>query len=868
VPYRTDQEDFHQMFRFLRKAALLGSLAAFAASLGLAQSITISPSYENVALGGKKQFVAATSGISPEGVTWSVASVGGGSIDAAGLYTAPATMPGQNPVSIKATSKGLPASTQVAYVNLLTAGPVITSASPNPVPSGTFTITITGSPIVSGAVISCNGVQLSNNLYTATTVSGIGYVAPTMKNLTCAIRNPGTASSNALTVPVQASTSSGGSGGTTTAAPVVSPGTTQVVLGATQQFTATNTTSWSAVSGTVSSTGLYTAPTQMPASGNDTVTATGAGGTGKATVTLISDIAPVITQLSLPALPQGTFNLTLTGAGFAPLSKVTLGALQLTTTYVNSTTLTVIGFAAAGGLQSLVVSNGPIASAPFPVQVGPVNPLVSAGAARRFLQQAAFGPTPAEALHVQQVGFQGWLNEQFAMAPVTNYAGSGNQSGLTTMFLTNAVTNPDQLRQKVAFAMSQIFVTSLNKLIWNPAMTMYQEMLLADAFSNYRKILGDVTLSPGMGQYLDMANNAKANPATGIVANENYAREILQLFSLGTTVLNQDGTPQYDANNNPLPTYTQTTITEFARVFTGWTYAPNPGNPVQWNTYVNQNGPMVPYTAMHDFGAKTLLDGYVSPAGISPVQDLNNALDNIFSHPNAGPFIGRLLIQHLVKSNPTPGYIQRVAAAFADNGQGVRGDMKAVVTAILLDQEARNNDAGGLDAVNDGHLQEPVLTVAGLTRAFGGTMTNQNYFGYQLTALGQDIFNAPSVFNYYSPNFRAPGTLLYGPEFQLHTPNNAIARSNLIASMFSAYNNPVQTSGPGYTVDLTGFMPLASNPAALVDALDFTLTHGSMPAAMKQIVVNAVTNDSAGSVSRIQTGIFLIAGSSYYGVWH
>jgi len=147
-------------------------------------------------------------------------------------------------------------------------------------------------------------------------------------------------------------------------------------------------------------------------------------------------------------------------------------------------------------------------------------------------------------------------------------------------------------------------------------------------------------------------------------------------------------------------------------------------------------------------------------------------------------------------------------------------------------------------------------------------MTNQNYFGYNLTNLNQDVYNAPSVFNYYSPNFRAPGVPLFGPEFQIHTPNNAISRSNLIAGLFNAYNNPIQTSGPGWTVDLTGFMPLASNPAALVDALDFTLTHGTMPAAMKQTVVNAVTNDSAGSASRIETGVFLIAGSGYYGVWH
>ena len=209
-----------------------------------------------------------------------------------------------------------------------------------------------------------------------------------------------------------------------------------------------------------------------------------------------------------------------------------------------------------------------------------------------------------------------------------------------------------------------------------------------------------------------------------------------------------------------------------------------------------------------------------------------------------------------------------MASVFADNGQGVRGDLKAVVTAILLDSEARTNDTGALDSPNDGHLQEPVLLIAGFVRAFGGIMTNQNYFGYTLTNLGQDIYNAPSVFNYYSPGFRAPGVPLAGPEFQIHTPNNAIGRSNLVAGMFNAYNNAVQTSGPGTTIDLSGFVPLASNPAALVDALDFTLTHGAMPAAMKQIVVNAVTNDSAGSISRVETGATLIIGSNYYNVWH
>jgi len=847
---------------------MLTSVVAMAAGMMSAQSLKISPSYENVVLGGKQQFLASTMGIQPEGVTWQVASAGGGSIDATGLYTAPAVMPAQSPVSIKAISKGMPTTTQVAYINLLTAGPVITMATPNPVPSGTYTIKITGSPILVGAMINCNNVQLSNNVYTATTVSGIGYVAPSATTLTCYVKNPGTGYSNALVVPVKAATSGGNNGGGSTPTPVVAPATASVVLGATQQFTASNVTSWTALAGTVSASGLYTAPAQMTATGYDTVTATGTGGSSIGKISLISNVAPAVTQLSLNSLPQGTFNITMTGTGFTSLSKVTLGSLQLTTTYVNPTTLTLVGFASQGGLQNLIVSNGPITSLPFQVQVGPTNPQVSAGAARRFLEQAAFGPTPTEALHVQQVGFQGWLNEQFAMPQVSNYNGSANQSGMSTLFLTNAVMNQDQLRQKVAFALSQIVVTSLNKIIWNGPMAMYQEMLMANSFGNFRKLLGDVTLSPVMGQYLDMANNGKANPITGMVANENYAREILQLFSLGTKVLNQDGTVPLDVNNNPIPTYTQVDVTEFARVFTGWTYAPAPGGNVIWGAYQNQNGPMVPYPAQHDTGAKTLLNGYVSPAGLSAAQDLNNALDNIFNHPNVGPFISRLLIQHTVKSNPTPAYIQRVASVFADNGQGVRGDLKAVVTAILLDSEARTNDTGALDSPNDGHLQEPVLLIAGFVRAFGGIMTNQNYFGYTLTNLGQDIYNAPSVFNYYSPGFRAPGVPLAGPEFQIHTPNNAIGRSNLVAGMFNAYNNAVQTNGPGTTLDLSGFVPLASNPAALVDALDFTLTHGAMPAAMKQIVVNAVTNDSAGSISRVETGATLIIGSNYYNVWH
>lgn len=364
-----------------------------------------------------------------------------------------------------------------------------------------------------------------------------------------------------------------------------------------------------------------------------------------------------------------------------------------------------------------------------------------------------------------------------------------------------------------------------------------------------------------MGQYLDMANNAKANLAANTVANENYAREVLQLFSIGTMNLAPDGT------SLGTPSYDQTIVTEMARVFTGWTYAPAPNHPVVWNAYVNTSGPMAAYQPMHDAGVKTLFNGLQLTSGMAQT-DLTQALDAIFAHPNVGPFFGRQLIQHLVKSNPSPAYVQRVAAAFANNGLGVRGDMQALITVVLLDPEARANDEGGNDQTGDGHLQEPALYLAGVVRAFGGQMTPANYFNGDLANMGQDIYNAPSVFNYYAPSYQVPTFGLTGGEFQIFTPNNAVYRANLIAVLFNSYSNPVMTNGPGTTIDLTPYVALASNPAALVDALDLTLTHGVMPTLIKQAIVNGVTGDGAGSLHRVETACFLILTSSYYNVWH
>jgi uncharacterized protein (DUF1800 family) len=853
-----------------------------------------------------------------------------GTITAAGLYTAPAKIPA-NGITITALGSDNKTSATV-YIAVEPAGPTILSVSPSPIPVGTYNITLTGTNFKKGAIVCGADANLPTTFVNKTTLTAGGYQGAagsaafkvqnpgtlwgpifvaqfvnggppppqTISPMTATVKLGGTeqftspgatswsatagsvSSSGLYTAPStmpssnSATVTATGPGGSASAMvtltvqnpQTISPTTVSLALGATQQFTAPGAISWAATYGSVTTSGLYTAPTALSASDTDSVSATSTNGTATATVTLIPP-TPVITAVgSNGQLPLGIFTTTIAGTGFIASSIASINGTAMETA-ISGGLLNVTGFWGTSGSANITVSNGGTVSQPFPVQIGVANAQVSAAAARRFLEQAAFGPTPSDADNVQTLGFQGWLTQQFNMPQVSNYNNvTSSQSGMPGQFLANAVTNGDQLRQRVAFALSQIFVTSLQTLIWNSTMVPYQNMLLADAFTDYQQIMNDVTLSPAMGQYLNMANNAMADPATGSVANENYARELMQLFTIGVQMLNQDGTVQLDNTGLPIPAYSQFTITEFARVYTGWTYPPPPGQPVDWNSYISTYGPMVPYPAQHDSGSKQLLNGYLSPAGISPQQDLANAISNVFNHPNVGPFVGTQLIQHLVKSNPSPAYVSRVAAAFNNNGSGVRGDMQAVITAILLDPEARANDNGGNDQPTDGHLQEPALFFAGMIRAFGGQMSNQNDYPWDLVNLDQDIFNPPSVFNYYAPNFVVPGTALFGGEFEIQTPNNAIWRADDVSTLFSQWSTGIQNYGPGTTVDITPFVALAATPATLVNALDLTLTHGTMPSGMKSIIVSAVSGDADAPLQVVEHAIYLILSSSYYNIWH
>ena len=844
--------------------------------LHAAGSITVTPAGESTPLGGQRQYTAAVSGLANTGVTWSLVGNGTGSfgsISSTGLYTAPGTMPPNGATyTITATSMMDSTVKGSAAGQLKLPAPTLSSISPTSAASfSNFTLTCTGVGFVPNAMIWVSGVQYPTKYVSSTQVtSAIAFYATGA--MAVSVINPGSMFSNVLTLNITGAGTTGGGGSSGVLA--VAPKSASVVQGMTQQFSASmsgaaQAVTWSATAGSITTAGLYTAPAQLPSPPTATITATGGGQTATATVTILSNVPPVITSAGAGVIPTGVFSISVMGTGFTASSQATLGGSPLSTQYVSALQLAVSGFASQSGTPNLVVSNGSLASQPFPVQVGVANPVVSASAARRFLQQGAFGPTPTDATHVQQVGFQGWLTEQFNMPKVSNYQSllAASQGGMRERFLTDAVMQPDQLRQKVAFALSQILVTSISKSIWNSIAIPYQEMLMQDAFTNYRQILNDVTLSATMGQYLDMANNGKGNASGTILPNENYAREIMQLFSIGTAQLNLDGTPKLDAFGIPLPTYNQKNISELARVFTGWTYLPTNGSPVSWGAYVNPSAPLQPYPAQHDSGPKTLLNGVQDPGGLSITADLAFALDNIFNHPNVGPFISQQLIQHLVKSNPSPAYVARVATVF--NNPANRGDMKAVISAILLDQEARQNDNGMTQLSTDGHLQEPTLFLVGLVRAFGGIMTDQNYFGWDLYQMSQDIYNAPSVFNYYSPNYVIPQSAnVLGPEFEIYTPYTSIYRDNTVASIFGAYSNPVLTYGPGTTIDVTPFMALANSPATLVDALDFTLTCGTMPAAMKQLLVTAVTNEAGGNLRRVETGAYLILASGYYNVWH
>ena len=693
---------------------------------------------------------------------------------------------------------------------------------------------------------------------------------------------------------------SGGSVGSTASSPttpatvsVTISGAAQTRLGQTTQFSAVvansanqavtwqvnGTTGGSAANGTISAAGLYTAPGALPG-GNAVTVGAISQATATASTTLSEAIWNPIPVLTSEAATQtgtsSSFLLDVQGSSFVSGAQIEVGGTPVATTVVSSSELQASYAAGAGATSALlsVVNPAPGSAVSSSATVQLVTVKTSVTAAARLLDQATFGPTLTDIQHVQAIGLDPYLNEQFATAATvladlpnplpTQCAPSNPKPCEQSEWWTAVLTGQDQLRQRVAFALSEIFVVSSNSI--SPyAVIPLHNLLTKDAFLNFATLMHDVTLSTAMGGYLNMLNSAKPAVVGGVtqIANENYARENMQLFTIGLNLVNQDGSAQVDATGTPIPSYTQAQVQAFARAYTGWTYAGGAAGKFP-NGTANYDAPMAAIEAQHDTATKILLNGTTLPAGQTAAQDLDGALSNLFNHPNVAPFVCRQLIQHLVSSNPSAGYVGRVAAVFNNNGSGVRGDLKAVLRAILEDTEAR---AGDTDATQDGgHLREPMLYLTGVMRALGYVNTDpSSYYGTlsnYSSALGEAPYASPSVFNFFPPSYVIPGSV-NAPEFDLE--NTATATLRLTQA-----NQLVYSQISGFKVDLSATSALglmAANPGNLVDSLGTMFMHGQMPVNMRTAIVNHISTLTDPG-ERVRVATYLVITSSQYKIEH
>lgn len=569
------------------------------------------------------------------------------------------------------------------------------------------------------------------------------------------------------------------------------------------------------------------------------------------------------------------------------LSSSSLSSTSLSSSSVSSSAVSVSSSSSSVQSSSASSSSVPVASSdPAPdMTPNPALPLKGlgsytlAGDTARFLSQTTFGPTPKDIVRVMALGKEAWLEEQLALpttrhlplldkryeqlgwvaAPAQDNSDEGWQRDLqrSDIWWEVALWGRDQLRQRVAFALSQILVISnVSDVLYNDSrgIANYQDILADHAFGNYRDLLEAVTLNPMMGEYLSMVRNEKADATRNIRPDENYARELMQLFAIGLVELNIDGSVRLDQQGNPIPTYDQTTVTELARVFTGWNMA-TINNWWEWTeSGASEVLPMKAFPTYHDSGEKVLFGNRVIAAGNTPAQDIDAALDIIFDHPNVAPFISKQLIQRLVTSNPSPDYVARVAGVFNDNGSGIKGDLGAVVRAILMDQEALSGHQVAPQTF--GKLREPILKISALWRAFNATGTPTKFEQGPVTPprirfrgsdreLGQRPYGSFSVFNFYRPDYQPSGEIKdenqLAPEFQILTESMIIAKTNFISGAVFWRDSPSDWLEPVIDgnwdvfpsrLHLSEEKQLTSQPAALLDRLNLLLMAGQMSNAM------------------------------------
>jgi len=536
---------------------------------------------------------------------------------------------------------------------------------------------------------------------------------------------------------------------------------------------------------------------------------------------------------------------------------------------------------ACGGESADSAPTQPVPT-PEPIPI----PLPSNNESARFLNTASFGATLNSIKNVSNIGFEDWLDEQIALPASSHVAYLQTlESNLNLAedeklhrkerleaWFTHAITAPDQLRQRVAFALSEIFVVSDQSTFGDDTygLANYYDLLVNNAFGNYRDLLEQVTLSPIMGMYLSVLGNEKPNEEANIRPDENYAREVMQLFSIGLVELNNDGSEKRQ-NGQSIPTYNQETIKAFAHVYTGWNFN-SATTDTWWQFYRNYNTmlPMTAVEAFHDTSEKRLLNNVVVPENQTATQDLDIALDNLFNHPNVAPFIGKQLIKKLVTSNPSPAYVARVSTIFNNNGQGIRGDLGAVIKAILLDQEAMDGTSSN---GNFGKVREPILRAVHLWRAFAASSPNDRFqFNWPDYAFAQAPLSAHHVFNFFSPDYAPPGIVsdnnLIAPELEIVTENFLTRTSNFLAySTFWGHTEyeDERDDENRILIDMSSLKPMIDDTDKLLTHLNMLLLGGTMNTQMQEILTEAFNKTSDQAVNdRLTNLLFVIMISPQY----
>lgn len=859
--------------RIVISAVLFWPLAVGAAAL----TAKVAPSPVQVRLNGTQAFMAS---YAPSGVTtgWVLVSTAPnskpdssgalGAINSSGLYTAPSAMPTPNTLDVEFVDTTHGTVLSSATVTLLNPVPVISSLTPSVVNAGEKSaVVIAGSGFVPGSILMLNGAAVPASKVVVKSATEIDYtdIQAAPGNITVVVANPqpdGSVSAGrtltvnpAVKVTLSASSTTVRAGTSVALHAAVQNSSNQSVT-FTVGGAANGNSTVGAITTDLNGNPYYSAPSTLPGASVLIVATSVADATASAALTInLQNPIPVIGSVTpSPLTIDATATITVTGQNFVPGAQVTVGGVSYTTTYNSPTNLTATGnvIPAVGRQLAVVVSNpapGPVSSLPAVVPetaaqncsfLGETFECVNYAGAVRFLEMATWGPTPASIAHLQEIGFDAWFAEQFAM-PATPWAPASTVNegadSIQTEFFNHALMGNDQLRQRLAFALSEIFVVSADKDTNYQAMRAYMTDLSNNAFGTYRNLLGVMTLDPAMGWYLDMANNDKANPAQNTAANENYAREVMQLFSVGLNLLYQSGLAVTPA----VSLYDESVVQQMAKVFTGWTYSTSSNAQGQWPNPQYFGGPMIAFPDHHDETQKTISLGGQSPCNIpangTPAGDLQIALDCLAGHPNVAPFISYRLIQRLVKSNPSPEYVSDIANVFNATG----GNLQNVVQAILMHSEA-TMDANGSDP-NAGKLREPALYATSLLRALNATVSNAQASGLdaQSANMGQQVLYAPSVFNYFSPFYRIQGSNMVAPEFQILNASSGLSRLNFA---YRAVNN--QVSG-NIQVDLSNLIAVASapggspalsnaastsaalNPTGLVAAINEALYHNEMP---------------------------------------